>query len=164
MSESRKSRTLALEYLGVRGACDGDMDSFKEMFGDSVEVTVELAVANAGFFDFDWAGRTLLWPVGSKEYHRAFKDAHAAARKQINAAYAEYRVASLPALARYESERDTAHRLMDGVDTSAAYATCQASIEPIRALRRERINAALRTRNEALARAFAEIYIREGDE
>lgn len=74
------TRTLTLKQLIVAVACEDQVELFKRLFGDSVEVTVERAVSVADRFDWDWAAGRLLSPAARK----AFNEAEAAARKEYN--------------------------------------------------------------------------------
>ena len=50
---------VTLEMLRSKGACREQVETFEELFGSEVEVTVELAVRHAMVFDWGW-GRTHL--------------------------------------------------------------------------------------------------------
>jgi len=55
-----KSRTLHISQLITSYACQSQVDLFREMFGDQVEVTVSLARKFSGTLDFQWAADNLL--------------------------------------------------------------------------------------------------------
>lgn len=71
------ARKITVDLLESVGACDEQIDAFKEHFPDGTEVTVELAVSVANVFDWEWAAHAML--IG--EGHKAFRDACALAHK-----------------------------------------------------------------------------------
>ena len=111
--------TARITYAQLRasGACRDQLALFKRKFGDSVEVTVQLAESVANEFDWDWAASKLLKAAAWDEYYRvraAARDEYyhvtAAARAECKrvtaAAWAEYYRVTAPAFA--ECERVTA--------------------------------------------------------
>ena len=51
---------LTLKTLKDKKACVDQYNMFKHKFGQSVDITPELCVANAFVFDWDWAANNLL--------------------------------------------------------------------------------------------------------
>lgn len=71
-----KSRILTLETLARRGACLDSRDTFKKLFGDSVEVSVERFSQPdviAARFDYDWAADMLLTERIRSVYYEDFR-------------------------------------------------------------------------------------------
>ncbi len=104
--------TARITYAQLRasGACRDQLALFKRKFGDSVEVTVQLAESVANEFDWDWAASKLLKAAAWDEYYRvraAARDEYyhvtAAARAECErvtaAAWAEYYRVTAPAFA-----------------------------------------------------------------
>lgn len=93
-------RTLTLKQLTYAGACEGQVELFRERFGESVKVTEELCRSVAGEFDWGWAARCLLSRAAQDTYDAAEAtawDAYYAARA---ATWAAYRAAAATAFAR----------------------------------------------------------------
>lgn len=73
---------ITLYQLEVRGACIPQAKKFKELFGESVEVTLDLCLKHAQDFDWNWGAHQFLSPDALKFYqehesfaHRTFLDA-----------------------------------------------------------------------------------------
>jgi len=71
---------ITLERLRELGACQDQLDAFRGLFGDSVTPTLDLCMAHASGFNWDWAARLL-----SSGARRAYEEARAIA----NCAYDE---------------------------------------------------------------------------
>ena len=107
---------LTLKQLIDAGACQDQVDLFRQEFGDSVNVTVAKARRYAGRFDFAWAARCLLDAPARAKYDKAHNAARAALwakyEKAHDAALAEYgkvRAGARAALwAKYEKALDAA--------------------------------------------------------
>jgi hypothetical protein len=97
---------ITLQQLTDKDACQEQVDLFRALFGDSVDVTEELCASVAGKFDFDWAASSLLAPSARAEYKRATAPAWAEYKRATAPAWAEYKRATAPA--RDEYERATA--------------------------------------------------------
>jgi len=114
-----------ITYQTIAGklACKNQLDAFRALFGESVDITPELCVTHAFAFDWDWAGDNLLSPTARAEYDRASASARAehqrasasaSARARTEyarataAAWAEYNRARATALAEYNRARATA--------------------------------------------------------
>ena len=65
------SKTLTVETLKSKKACQPQIDLFRSLFGDSVEVTEELCVKHAQDFNWDWAADTLLSESAREDYYKA---------------------------------------------------------------------------------------------
>lgn len=75
-----KSRTLLLSTLVQPEVCSGQVDLFKQTFGDSVEVTTELCKKYASDFDWSWAASNLI----SASAQKIYDETCAPARKVCN--------------------------------------------------------------------------------
>ena len=82
------SRILVLQQLYDVQACGGQVELFKQQFGDSVLVTIQRAKEFSTVFDFDFAARHFLSKAAWKVYEDAcapawkvYDDTCAAARK-----------------------------------------------------------------------------------
>jgi hypothetical protein len=95
---------ITLEMLRQKHACRDQVARFQELFGDAVEVTVELAVKHAQDFDWDWAAWSLLSAAG----YSAYDAATAKSRRAYAAATAKSRRAYAAALAAAERAYDAA--------------------------------------------------------
>lgn len=82
---------ITLEQLENLHACGDQVDKFRELFGESVEVTEELALKHTGDFDFDWVARKLLRPPVLAEYERVCASARAEYTQTCASAWAEYK-------------------------------------------------------------------------
>jgi hypothetical protein len=140
---------ITLEMLRQKHACRDQVARFKELFGDAVEVTVELAVKHAQDFAWDWAARSLLSAAG----YSAYIAARAKARRAYPAARAKSRRAYAAALAAaevaYAAATDEARLAYAAATDEARLAYAAALAESPRAY------------NAACARAFAEAAIGE---
>ena len=131
---------ITLEMLRQKHACRDQVARFKELFGDAVEVTVELVVKHAQDFDWDWAARSLLSAAG----YSAYNAARAKSRRAYAAATAKSRRAYAAALA---AATDEARLAYDAARAEARLAYDAATAGPRCAY------------NAACARAFAEAAI-----
>lgn len=68
MTENKASRVLTREMVLYEGPCSYYRNRFIERFPDSVEVTVDLAVAQAKDWDWWWAAERLLTREGFKTF------------------------------------------------------------------------------------------------
>jgi hypothetical protein len=64
-----KTRKLHLDQLIAIHACTEQVDRFRQLFGDSVNVTEALCKKHFDKFDWDFASK-LLSPEGRAEYER----------------------------------------------------------------------------------------------
>ena len=102
------SRPLLLSTLVANDACRAQTDLFRQLFGESVEITEELCASVADKFDWRWAGRYLLSPVAAADYERVRAHASAEYERVRATAGAEYERAEAPALAEYKRVRSAA--------------------------------------------------------
>jgi hypothetical protein len=81
---------ITLAQLKKHDACTRQLLLFKQMFGDSVQVTEALAIEVAQQFDFDWAANKLLGESALAEYAKVQDLAWAEYHKMRDLAWAEY--------------------------------------------------------------------------
>ena len=93
---------ITLRMLREREACDKQVELFRSLFGDAVEVTEDAAVAVADRFDWDWAARHFLKAPAGAEYDRVTAAAGAEYDRVRAPAWAEYDRVRAPALAEYD--------------------------------------------------------------
>ena len=74
----------------LEGACEPQRDLFSELFGEEVELTLELCIEHAAEFDWYWAAENLLQPKATAEYDKAIAPARAAYKKALDSACAAY--------------------------------------------------------------------------
>jgi hypothetical protein len=79
---------LHLKQLTDKGACQAQVNLFRTMFGESVDVTEELCASVAGKFDFYWAAHHLLTPSARAEYERVRAPAWAEYERVMAVAFA----------------------------------------------------------------------------
>ena len=83
------AKTISVAKLRKLGACHSQVAKFKEIFGDkSVAVTVELCVAHAQDFNWDWAANNLLTAPARSEYYRVVAAAKTEYDRVVAAAWA----------------------------------------------------------------------------
>ena len=93
---------LTLQTLRGKGACLGQREKFKRMFGQSANVTVRLCLKVAHDFDFSWAAQHLLSPTAWAEYERVKASAWAEYGRVTATALAVYERATATSRAEYE--------------------------------------------------------------
>jgi cell division septum initiation protein DivIVA len=96
-----KPRILELQTLVNNDACAEQVELFKQMFGNSVEITPELCVSVADKFDFTWAVRHLLSPAARADYERVRAPARAEYERAKESVRADYERVRAPAWAEY---------------------------------------------------------------
>jgi hypothetical protein len=96
---------LCIKQLTDQSACKDQVDLFRTMFGESVNVTQKLCVSVADKFDFEWAASHLLTPSALADYERAKASAQADWERAVAPARADYRRAKGSAQADYERAR-----------------------------------------------------------
>ena len=143
---------ITRKMLRQQHACPNQVARFQELFGDAVEVTVDLAVKHAQDFDWDWAARSLLSAAGYSAYDAAMAEAlraYAAATDEARLAYAAATAEAEHAYdaAAYDAATAEARRAYDAARAEARLAYDAATAAPRRAY------------NAACARAFAEAAI-----
>ena len=79
---------LTVQQLKDAQACALQVRRFRKLFGESVNVTIKLAVEHAGEFDWDWASYAFLKPPARAAYYKAIDMAEAAYYKALAAAWA----------------------------------------------------------------------------
>ena len=126
----------------LEGACKPQRDLFSELFGEEVELTLELCIEHAAEFDWYWAAQNLLSPKATAEYDNAIAPASEAFNKAFDSASAEYKKAYDSACADYKKAIDSA---------SAAY---KKAIDSASAAYKKAISTASEAFSKALATAF----------
>jgi hypothetical protein len=81
---------ITLSQLESLNACRDQRKVFKELFGNNVEITIDLAEEYFDKFDVDWAANNLLKPEYLNEYQKIKNSALDEYYKISNYAYAEY--------------------------------------------------------------------------
>ena len=115
--------TARITYAQLRasGACRDQLALFKRKFGDSVEVTVQLAESVANEFDWDWVASKLLKAPAWDEYERVTAAAWDEYERVTAAAWAEYYRVTAPAWDEYKRVKAAARAECERV-TAAAWA------------------------------------------
>jgi len=125
MTAMNRSRTLHINQLIKNHACGEQVELFRSTFGDSVDVTAELAVEMAGKFDITWAAKNLLSASAWAEYDRVMAPARAEYDKVTASAWAEYRKVTASAWAECDKVMASAWPECEKV-MATAFATCYA--------------------------------------
>ena len=99
---------LHIQTLIDKGACSNQVELFRAMFGESVNVTQELCVSVADKFDFEWTALQLLTPTAQAEYERVRAQAWAEYERVEAPVRAKYERVEAPARAEYERVRASA--------------------------------------------------------
>jgi hypothetical protein len=81
---------ITLSQLETANACGGQRKLFKELFGDSIEITIDLAEKYFDKFDVDWVAESLLNSEYLAEYEKIRDSAWGEYLKITKPAYAEY--------------------------------------------------------------------------
>ena len=84
------SNIITLRQLERLEACEEARDKFQELFGDSVEVTIELAKKHASDFPIDWVAQHTLGAAARDEYVRAEASARDEWERAKASAWDEY--------------------------------------------------------------------------
>ena len=89
------NKIIKLSTLIEKRACRKQVDLFRQLFGEQVELTAELAVKYANRFNASWCADNLLTPAAWKAYKeataptlKAYKEATATTLKVYNEAKA----------------------------------------------------------------------------
>jgi hypothetical protein len=125
------NRTITLAQLENANVCSVYTEKFRELFGNSTEVTVELCVRHAQDFDWNWAADNLLTATARRAYDdatatalKAHDDAMATARRAYEDAMATaleaYEDAMATALEAYEGATAPASRAYEGATAPAS--------------------------------------------
>jgi len=94
-------RTLHINQLRAIGACSEQVDLFRSLFGESVDVTEALCAKHSGKFDWRFAAK-LLSPQGQAEYNRVTGLAWAEYNRVTGLAWTEYDRVTGPARTEYD--------------------------------------------------------------
>ena len=125
------ARVLTLARLVKAGACQPQVDLFKQHFGKSVEVTEEVCLAHASEFSWGWAANHFLTPSALDAYDAARAPAWAAYDAAQASAWAAYNAAMTPWVA-YDAARASAWVAYDAARASA-WVAYDAAVAPARA-------------------------------
>jgi hypothetical protein len=131
---------ITISQLETLNACPEQRQVFEELFGDSIEITPDLAEKYFDKFNSDWAAENLLKPEYYIEYEKIENSAYVEYRNIKNPAYVEYRkiMYSAYAYAEYQKIRDSAFDEYNKISI-AAYAEYR----------------------KIVAKAFVELYIQQ---
>lgn len=138
--------TITFETLREKNACQ--RWSFRELFGDSVVVTEELAAEHAGRFDWNWAAHNLLPEAEYDEFRNVRLAADAEYDTVTNKAYNEYETTRDAVLEKYRTVED------------ATYADYEDAKEAAWVLYDQAVDTAYEVKSRTLAIAWARLYIR----
>ena len=67
--------TLTIKTLQEHGACSDQVELFRSLFGESVELTEALAIEHGDKFDIAWCADNLLKAPALAEYRRVIAPA-----------------------------------------------------------------------------------------
>lgn len=109
---------ITVDQLRKAKACTPQVALFRKLFGDSVDVTVEAAIAVADTFDFSWAARNLLSPSALQAYHQAFDPAWQAYKQAQALAWQAWQD-DATTLRAYEQDRTLAQQAYEQADAIA---------------------------------------------
>ena len=93
---------ITLRQLQRLGACQAQRNKFKALFGQSVEVTAELAEKHAADFSVDWLVSNTLKAPAKAKYDRAMAPAKAKYDRVMAPVKAEYNRVMEAAKAEYD--------------------------------------------------------------
>ena len=94
-----KTRKLHVDQLIAINACTEQVDLFRSLFGEFVNVTEALCLKHSDKFDWGFASK-LLSPAGQAEYERVSGLARAEYKRVTGLAWAEYNRVRGPAWGR----------------------------------------------------------------
>ena len=134
---------VTLEMLRSKGACREQVETFEELFGSEVEVTVELAVRHAMVFDWGWGRTHLLSDEAQGIYDAAMVHPLRANTQARDKAWAAYTQAGADALRIYNQAP---------IEPWLGY---NEAMEKARSAYNEAMDEARRAYAEGSARAFA---------
>lgn len=163
-----EGRLLTYQTLLEHGACSDYRIPFEKLFQESVLVTVELAVAQALDWSWTWAAEELLSPKGRAAYdaiaHPA-EDEYRAVMAPLWRAESETVDKARDAYRRAEQDYKASHGgVMDYEGWDAADAAYNAVMAPALEAQKVAQGPARLKMQQTRARAFAELYIKEGNE
>jgi hypothetical protein len=92
---------ITSKLLRAKRACKAQVDLFKALGGDTLELTEALCVKHASEFDWAWAADNLLSAPAWAEYDRVRASAGAEYDRVVAPARAEYDRVVAPASAKY---------------------------------------------------------------
>ena len=143
--------TITLALLERKQACRPQLDAFRELFGESVEVTEALCVQHASVFNWGWAADRLLNSSARKAYNEAVAPAWKTYDEATALASKAYDEATALALKSYDKALAPASKAYDEARALASKAYDEARAP------------ALKAYDEAVARAFALAFLSQGN-
>lgn len=161
-----EGRILTLAQLFDAEACEDYTDPFQDKFGKEVLVTVEVAISQADDWAWDWAAEYLLHDNfhAYREAVRPFLKAHTTVLNPAETAHWEASRRALEAHAEFvrifRAEHDEQMTLEAWEKAREVYREITAPTAEALYAVEEAENLKL---NQAKARIFAELYIKEGE-
>jgi hypothetical protein len=166
VKEVPTSRTLTREMLLKYGPCYEYRNRFTERFPVSVEVTLELALSQIEDWDWYWAGDYLLSRTASSEFSKRTR----AAEDVYHAEVKPYNELAQEAWTKYYDVRDAAktEARTKGLNYQERYALMDKAskglLDVAQAAQTAAIEVAGKRQNEAIVRAFVELFLADGEE
>jgi len=97
---------ITLRQLKKLGACTGQVNLFKELFGESVTLTEGVVKEHGAKFDTDWLAGEVLTPEQCCAYQAKCAPLDADYQAKRAPLYTTYRAKCAPLYADYEAKRD----------------------------------------------------------
>ncbi len=108
-------KTITLHMLEYHGACREQRDLFESIFGDSVDITVELVIKYSDKFDIQWCAEELLNYTARAEYFSNIPPVSVAYNIALDAAADLYNMQCKPARKICDAEIADALAVYDNV-------------------------------------------------
>jgi hypothetical protein len=154
------TRTLTLQTLKDKKACTVQLLLFKQLFGESVEISESACILVADKFDWNWAANKLLSTSARKAYNEATASALKAYCEAKASAGKAYYEATAPAWQAYCEVSESAGKAYYEATAPALKAYCEVSASAGEAYDEAKASAG-KAYYEARASAFAKQYIKE---
>ena len=151
-------KTITLQQLIDKDACDYQVELFKKTFGDSVEVTRELAIKYAKDFAFDWAADNLLDAPTRKIYKKTRDTAMVIYNASEATALTIYKETCAPARKLYDETCATANKIYNASEATASK-IYEETCAPANKIYEETLAPARKLYYETSATAFVEAYL-----
>ena len=107
----RTAKTVTLLELVQAGASLVQREKFKMLFGESIDLTLDLCVANASEFDFEWAGKHLLSNTRKETFEAAMVSHQMVYHTEVSPLYADYVAAMDPHCPAYFDDESLFHAI-----------------------------------------------------
>jgi hypothetical protein len=143
------NKIIKLSTLVEKKACTKQVDLFRKMFGEQVELTLELTLDHAQNFSVDWCAEKLLTFAALKAYNEATGPVLKAYAEATGPAWKAYDEATATALKAYDETKATAWKAYAEATGPASKAYAEAT------------GPAREAYNETKATAFFNLY--DGD-